>query len=243
MKLEVRSEKLEVASGFAEAGFEILESVLAEEKCNALAQELTAFYQREQKSRHNKIGGVRNLLRTSSLVAEFASSPKLQSILESRVVKTVFPVRALFFDKTTDANWRVPWHQDLTIAVAEKIEMPEFVAWTVKNGVLHVQPPQEILESMVAIRLHLDDCNASNGALKIITGSHLSGKLGATEIAELVETRVPVVCEASKGSVLLMRPLLLHSSSPAKEPLHRRVLHIEYATTELPNGLKWFDRL
>ena len=31
-------------------------------------------------------------------------------------------------------------------------------------------------------------------------------------------------------------------ASPARSPSHRRVLHIEYAANELPNGLNWFDR-
>ena len=138
------------------------------------------------------------------------------------------------------SNWRVPWHQDLTIAVVERIETPSFVAWSVKDGILHVQPPREILESMVTVRLHLDDCHADDGALKIIPGSHLNGKLDSVQITEWTSRQT--TCEVPKSGALFMRPLLLHSSSTAKNPSHRRVLHIEYATTELPNGLKWFER-
>ena len=156
--------------------------------------------------------------------------------------KKAFPVRALFFDKTADANWRVAWHQDVTIAIVEKIETAEFEGWSIKEEIVHVQPARRILEGMVTIRLHLDDCGADNGALKVIPGSHPHGKLNAAQIREWTLNENTFICEASKGGALLMRPLLLHSSSPSQNPLHRRVLHIEYATDELPNGLKWFDR-
>jgi ectoine hydroxylase-related dioxygenase (phytanoyl-CoA dioxygenase family) len=176
------------------------------------------------------------------LVNETATSAKLVSYLERLLGRNFFPVRAFFLDKTAESNWRVPWHQDLTIAVAEQIGTPDFAAWSIKDGILHVQPPQEILKGMITVRLHLDDCDAHNDALKVIPGSHLQGKLGALEIAGWTQRKETVVCEVLKGGALLMRPLLLHSSSPAKNSSHRRVLHVEYAAQELPNGLKWFDR-
>jgi hypothetical protein len=36
-----------------------------------------------------------------------------------------------------------------------------------------------------------------------------------------------------------MRPLLLHASSPAADPRHRRVIHLEFAAEPLPGGLEW----
>jgi ectoine hydroxylase-related dioxygenase (phytanoyl-CoA dioxygenase family) len=95
---------------------------------------------------------------------------------------------------------------------------------------------------MIAIRLHLDDCSADNGALKVIPGSHLCGELDTEEIVEWTNRRSAVICEIAKGGALLMKPMLLHASSAAKGPSHRRVLHIEYAAGELPNGLQWFER-
>ena len=111
-----------------------------------------------------------------------------------------------------------------------------------KHGVVHVQPPLEILRDMTAVRLHLDPCDQDNGALRVIPGSHLNGELDAAEIETLAGLGQTVTCEISRGGALLMRPLLLHASSSAKSPSHRRVLHIEYAGDELPNGLKWYDR-
>lgn len=240
MNSELRIQTAENYSHFTERGFDILADLLLPSECNTLARELSGIYEREQKTARIKIGGIRNLLRQSSQVSQLASSDKLKSILETRLGNPAFPVRALFFDKTPEANWRVPWHQDLMIAVTEKIEIAGFSAWSIKDEVLHVQPPCEILERMGTIRIHLDDCDSTNGALRIIPGSHSQGKLSASKISDWVKRDV-FVCDTMKGSALLMRPLLLHSSPIAKTPLHRRVLHIEYATQNLPGGLKWFD--
>jgi ectoine hydroxylase-related dioxygenase (phytanoyl-CoA dioxygenase family) len=242
MNSEFRIQNIEVngLGQFSESGYEVLANVVPENKCDALAIELSVLYQRQKEKAKNKLGGLRNLLRMVPCVDELANSRKFKDILKMRLNRTFFPVRAIFFDKTADANWRVAWHQDLTIAVAEKIETPEFEAWSIKEDIVHVQPPRRILDGMATIRLHLDDCNADNGALKVIAGSHSEGRLNADQIRECTHEEKISVCEVPRGGALLMRPLLLHSSPPSRNPSHRRVLHIEYASDELPNGLKWF---
>jgi ectoine hydroxylase-related dioxygenase (phytanoyl-CoA dioxygenase family) len=210
----------------AERGFEIINKVFSHEQCDELANELSILHQRERSKTNAKLSGLRNLLRTLPHVAELASSDRIAQIFNSRLDKRPFPVRALFFDKTPDANWFVSWHQDLTIAVNERIETEGCGCWSVKQGIVHVQPPQSILEGMVALRLHLDDCNAENGALKVVPGSHRRGRLCAAEIANSVNEKGAFICEVPKGSALLMRPLLLHSSSTSKDPSHRRVLQM-----------------
>jgi ectoine hydroxylase-related dioxygenase (phytanoyl-CoA dioxygenase family) len=232
----------DTADEFDRNGFEILKDVLPRERCDALARELSAMHELQTESAKNRLGGLRNLLRLLPRVNDVANSPRIGEILERHLGRPAFPVRALFFDKTPGANWRVAWHQDATIAVAERIDTPEFDAWSIKEGITHVQPSHRILEGMATVRLHLDDCNTSNCALKVVPGSHLDGKLSSTQIKNYLENRNIRICEVLKGEALLMRPLLLHASSPAENPSHRRVLHIEYATGELPNGLKWFER-
>lgn len=181
------------------------------------------------------------MLRDCQPAAELARSDPLRRLIEAALGPAAFPVRGIFFDKTPETNWRVPWHQDLTITVAEQVVTEGFGPWSVKDGVVHVQPPAPLLARMATIRLHLDDCPADNGALRVIPGSHLHGELSATQIEEFTRTRRAVVCEIPRGGVLLLRPLLLHASSPASVPAHRRVLHLEYAAERLPNGLKWTE--
>jgi ectoine hydroxylase-related dioxygenase (phytanoyl-CoA dioxygenase family) len=152
-----------------------------------------------------------------------------------------FPVRGILFDKQDGANWKVPWHQDVTIAVKSRVDADGYGPWSVKEGVLHVQPPGSVLERMVSVRLHLDDCPASNGALRVITGSHLEGKLDQNLIRDFVSDDLEVVCEVMKGGALLMSPLTIHASSAAESPQHRRVIHFDYANVGLSDGLEWFE--
>ncbi len=94
----------------------------------------------------------------------------------------------------------------------------------------------------MTLRLHLDDCDAFNGALQVLPGSHASGRLDDPQIAHWRKTVEPMTCAVGRGGVLLMRPLLLHASGKARDPRHRRVVHIEYAAADLPGGLEWFER-
>ena len=105
-----------------------------------------------------------------------------------------------------------------------------------------MQPPISVLERMVAVRVHLDDCGADNGPVRVLPGSHRAGRLRAAEIAGWRQRIAEVSCIVPRGGLLVMRPLLLHASSPARRPGHRRVIHIEYAATNLHSGLEWFEQ-
>jgi hypothetical protein len=117
-----------------------------------------------------------------------------------------------------------------------------FGPWSSKEGVTHVQPPVGVLERMVAVRLHLDDCAASNGPLRVIPGSHASGRLSAAGIAAIRAREPECVCVARAGDPARVEALLLHASSAATAPGHRRVLHVEYACEPLPAGMDWFEQ-
>jgi len=92
-------------------------------------------------------GGARNLL-DEPRIASLATSPALRRFADAVLGESCFAVRALFFDKTADANWKVVWHQDLTVAARERIDLPGYGPWTDKAGVPHVQPPVEVLEQI-----------------------------------------------------------------------------------------------
>ncbi len=241
-KATVRMQSAQRHELFDTNGFLIITQAVSMEDCDSLGAELTFLFNRNKNVSRRKIGGVRNILRQSQKAADIASSDKFISLLNGLTGRRYFPVKAIFFDKNPGSNWSVPWHQDLAIAVVRRIESPGFGPWSVKEGIVHVQPPQHILGNMITLRLHLDDCPAGNGALRIIQGSHLHGELDSDAITKWATHDAPVVCELSKGDALLMKPLLLHSSPQATNPNHRRILHIEYASDELPDGLEWFDR-
>lgn len=191
----------------------------------------------------DKEAGIRLDAESLAPLVTALSKTALSEIIQKLAGPATAIVRAILFDKTPECNWSVPWHQDFTIAVAEKRETAGFVAWSNKAGGVHVQPPQSILENMLTARIHLDPAPASNGALRVISGSHLHGRLGLEAIAQMRANGRECTCEAKAGDVLLMRPLLLHSSADSLSPACRRVLHLECAAFELPNGLRWRDKL
>ena len=187
-------------------------------------------------------GGARNLLDEPRLAA-LAAAPALRQFACSVLGDSCFAVRALFFDKTPDANWKVIWHQDLTVATQRRVDVTGYGPWTEKAGVPHVQPPCDILEDMLAVRLHLDACTVDNGPVRVIDGTHRLGRLTSDAIDRIRTEQAESVCLAASGAILAFRPLLLHASSPATRPTHRRVIHIEYAARDLAPPLVWHRRV
>jgi hypothetical protein len=148
-------------------------------------------------------------------------------------------VRTILFDKTGAANWAVPWHQDRTIAVNRRAALAGFRHWTVKGGVTHVEPPIELLENMVTLRIHLDPADADRVALQVLPGSHRLGRLTRPEIQALAKRTPGLLCTAEAGDIVVMRPLLVHRSGKASHPGRRRVLHLELSADQLPPPLAW----
>ncbi len=221
-------------SSFISEGFELIPAAFHRGYIDALLVELESLADAP---------GHRNLMTRFPAVAKIAASEKIQELLHHRTGQTFFPVRSIYFDKTPEANWLVPWHQDLTIAVQERIERDGYGPWSVKNGTVHVQPPLAILQGMIAVRIHLDDADENNGALRVLPGTHQLGRLDAAAIAAERARVKEIACPAKAGDLLLMRPLLLHASSPALHPAHRRVIHLEYASCALAEGLEWAETL
>ena len=130
----------------------------------------------------------------------------------------------------------------VTIAVRERIEVDGYSAWSVKEGVHSVHPPASVVQRMISVRVHLDRCDEQNGALRVIPGSHGAGRLTAAERTELLAQSMEVTCAFEAGGALVMRPLLMHASSPSQSPSHRRVVHLDFAVGSLEGGLEWSER-
>jgi hypothetical protein len=149
------------------------------------------------------------------------------------------PVQCTLFIKATDRNWLVSPHQDLSIPVAERVNSSEFTGWSEKEGEVFVQPPITVLQQILAVRLHLDDCDKRNGALRVVPGSHRLGRLTAREVIKARDERGEVSVSVARGGVMLMRPLLIHASSKAVDGRPRRVLHFVFGPKNLPEEIRW----
>lgn len=220
------------ASSLSQDGFEIHRSVFSADEIEALRKEA------DRVATEAGSACVRNLNSRSELFRELSQSSKLREIFSKGPFSAV---RSLLFDKTPQENWPVAWHQDLTIATKAEITCEGYGPWTVKDGVAHAHAPTELLQQMVTARIHLDPTHEENGALMVVPASHLLGKIPAASIPDLMmESAFTCICEP--GDVLLMSPLLLHSSHRSTKPNRRRILHFEYSPPNaLDPRLKWHE--
>ncbi|HTS10912.1 MAG TPA: phytanoyl-CoA dioxygenase family protein [Candidatus Limnocylindrales bacterium] len=166
-------------------------------------------------------------------IAELANDSRLLDIARRVLGSHAFPFRATLFDKSPLSNWLVAWHQDTALPLREKREAPGWGPWSVKEGVTYSRAPALALGQVLALRIHLDDSAAGNGPLRVLPGTHTMGVLSNDAIRRLTSHVTSVVCIASKGSVLAMRPLLVHASSKSHSEMRRRVLHVEYASSRV----------
>jgi phytanoyl-CoA dioxygenase PhyH len=149
------------------------------------------------------------------------------------------PVRCVLFDKSTDRNWALGWHQDRTIAVREKFDVLGFGPWTRKSGIVHVEPPFHYIAGMITLRAFLDPCEPDNGPLLVAPGSHALGKVAEGDIPGVVGECGQVACLASPGDVWICATSILHASEASRRAMRRRLLMVDYSAAELPEPLQW----
>ena len=213
-------------------GFRIFEDVLSPAECDALLSSLSTG------SIVRSRAGARHLM-AHPAVRIFAAREELLAIARGFVGAGALPYRATLFEKSGHRNWLVVWHQDTTLPLAARTGSVEWGPWSLKEGVTYAQAPTWALENIIALRIHLDASTSANGPLRVIPGSHRWGVLSDEEVFRRAREFPAVECIAPRGSVLAMRPLLIHASSKAQRDDPRRVLHVEYASTrEAAPGLR-----
>lgn len=217
---------------FAENGFDIVPEGLT-------AQELAVLSAEFPPEAPNR----RNLFLFSPALENLVTRGGFSRLAQEILGERCFAIRAIFFNKIPKTNWHVPWHQDVGIPIREKREVAGFSAFTRKDGILHANAPTSVLEGLLTLRLHLDDCTAANGAMKLLPGSHRHGRVPEAAVDAIVAASVPAQPEIAAGGILRLRPLLFHASAHSSSDRPRRVIHIEYAAADLPGGLEWATRV
>ncbi len=215
-----------------DAGFAILPGLLSDAQTAALLTALSGTTLPRTKA------GARNALANPAASAT-AWDPRLVRVASDALGGKAFPFKATLFDKSRRANWLVVWHQDTALPLRARREEAGWGPWSIKAGVVYARAPAEALSRVVALRVQLDDSTAANGPLRVLPGTHRLGVLSDPQIQELSRKSPSVECIVGKGGVVMMRPLLVHSSSKSSASAPRRVLHIEYATSrEFGDGLE-----
>jgi hypothetical protein len=228
--MNAKAQPLEIDLCFQEDGAQIFAGALNNAACLSIEQAIADL--------PSDVPGVR-IGSAPALRAMLAVDGPIGGIAASALGPEARAVRAVLFDKTAARNWALGWHQDRTIVVEERADADGFGPWTVKAGLIQVEPPFAILEWMVTIRVHLDPVDATNAPLRIVPGSHRLGRLPEASIKHLVEDRGERECLANRGDVWLYATPIVHGSRAADPPRRRRVLQVDYAAVDLPAPLRW----
>jgi len=184
---------------------------------------------------------IRRFLSEVPGVKELIFTDRLKAVIDGLFGSDYRAVKSIYFDKHGQSNWFVAWHQDITIAVDKKADLPGYKHWTFKLDQYAVQPPLELLQSNFTIRIHLDDTDEDNGALKVIPTSHLKGVYRIDEI-DWVNIHQHT-SSVKAGGVMIMRPLLMHASNRTAANRKRRVVHVEFSKAELPGEIDWAEKV
>jgi ectoine hydroxylase-related dioxygenase (phytanoyl-CoA dioxygenase family) len=225
---------------FLENGFAVIENVFSDSEIEAIASTIEQADTSKATFRKSAdLFAIRQFLKAVPQTLPLIFVEKLNCIISGIFGNGYFVVKSIYFDKPAESNWFVAYHQDLTISVDKKEDVEGFGPWSVKQDQYAVQPPLHILENNFTIRIHLDDTDENNGALRVIPKSHVKG-IYRPETIDWSKER-EVTCKVSRGGVMLMRPLLLHASSRTTNNKKRRVIHIEFSNQSLPETLQWSE--
>jgi ectoine hydroxylase-related dioxygenase (phytanoyl-CoA dioxygenase family) len=215
-----------------EQGFAIVPSVLSTRELIPILVSLADLEPPRGKA------GMRHVVNHPT-VKVVAQNPRLLEMAQAVLGSAAFAFRATLFDKTPEGNRLLSWHQDTALPVQEHVEATGWTGFGEKEGVLYAQAPASVLEQVLALRLHLDDCSEQNGPLRVIPGTHGLGILSEAEVERHATYDDPVDCLAARGTVVAMRPLIVHASSRSRSQAPVRVLHIEYAAVkDLTGGVR-----
>jgi ectoine hydroxylase-related dioxygenase (phytanoyl-CoA dioxygenase family) len=236
----VMKDNLNDSEALLTQGFTVLNGIYTGEELKQLTSVIEAADQSGDTFRKtDDLFAIRQCLKEIPAALPVIFNEKLTQLITALFGDVYFVSKSIYFDKPQKSNWFVAWHRDLTISVNKKVALPGFTNWTVKQNQFAVQPPLDILKENFTIRIHLDDTDSNNGALKVIPGSHLDEEL-KTEVSD---QRPEVFCDVKAGGVMLMRPLLMHASNRTANNNRRRVLHIEFSNSTLPEEIDWSERL
>jgi hypothetical protein len=215
-------DRVEFQRDVKEQGFAVVPGLFSAKEIIVLLVSLADLKQRNQRA------GIRHVLKHPG-INMIALEGRLLGMAQAVLGSAAFPFRATLFDKSRDSNWLIAWHQDTALPLRERHETAGWGSWSVKEGVTYAHAPASALNQVLALRLHLDDCNHEDGPLRVVPGTHNMGVLNDDQISHLAAERKAVECVVGKGGVLAMRPLIVHASSKSQSNDPRRVLHIEYA--------------
>lgn len=227
-------------SELEQKGFSIIDSVYSEKEIYSILKFIESQDSSSPTFRKSEdLFAIRQFIKDFPEIKRLVFNEKLKSVISSIAGEDFFIVKSIYFDKPETSNWFVAYHQDLTISVDNKENIEGFGPWTTKHNQFAVQPPLEFLENIFTIRIHLDETDENNGALKVVDESHSKQIYRPETIDWNIEKES--FCSVKSGGIMLMKPLLLHGSNRTSNQKRRRVIHIEFSNMSLPNQINWSE--
>lgn len=235
---ELQNHKTEIS----DKGFTIINEVFSEKEINQIIDVIGSIETSKETFRKSEdLFAIRQFLKEVPQSHQFIFNGNVNKIINEIFGNDYFVVKSIYFDKPEKSNWYVSYHQDLTISVDKKLDLEGFGPWTTKQNQFAVQPPIDYLKNIFTIRIHLDDTDENNGALKVVPNSHSKEIYRPETIDWNVETEE--ICSVNKGGIMIMKPLILHGSNRTTNHQKRRVIHIEFSNMELPEEINWSERV
>ena len=204
---------------FSEVGYAVVEGALGPLEIDEVSRALQELAPGKERTRK---------LLSQPWCADLARKIERDVRIRPLLPQDAVAVQCTYFPKTPDENWKVGLHRDQFIPVRHRLDRPGWSGWSVKEGMTFVQPPAEVLRSLVAVRVHLEENTEENGPLVVVPGSH----------TRAVSDGQRVTCCVPAGGALILRPMLLHASSKVEHGV-RRVLHFLFGPPTLPDEQDW----
>jgi hypothetical protein len=131
--------------GLRVKGYTVIEGIFRPDEIDAIsAIVIRANSAKPTFRKTDDLFAIRQFLREVPEAQALIFTTRLNPIIAEYFGSDYFVVKSIYFDKPEHSNWFVAWHQDLTISVDKKVEVPGFGHWTIKQDQYAVQPPLSI---------------------------------------------------------------------------------------------------
>src|SRR5258707_14288992 len=108
-------------------GYTVINDIFTPEEVELIAEKTSQANSSKPTFRKtNDLFAIRQFLKEVPEVQPIIFNAKLNAIITEYFGPDYFVVKSIYFDKPDHSNWFVAWHQDLTISVDKKIDLPGF---------------------------------------------------------------------------------------------------------------------
>ncbi|WP_353050507.1 hypothetical protein [Chryseobacterium sp. ISL-6] len=126
---DLKASKSEVV----ENGFAVINNIFSDKEIEGIVNVIQDTDTSKNTFRKSKdLFAIRQFLKEIPEVTKLVFTDRLKDIIKEVFGDKYFAVKSIYFDKPEKSNWYVAYHQDLTISVDKKLNLPNFGPWTTK---------------------------------------------------------------------------------------------------------------